>query len=195
MRKNPLFPAHSRISWRPRPNAGMTSEGSNFHIPECKKPFEMSLEFPEFCWNIGLETFAPASCALEIRSRLRSIALSGDLSRSGLLRAEPPMRPLHCTGCRGASAGLATSILTSANLLPVSRTDLSRLLLHVSLFPTVPVAGTSSIAPTFAGRSPSLLGTLCRDSEQRQKHDTARHKKCADRPDDPEAFFHDEDAD
>jgi hypothetical protein len=33
------------------------------------------------------------------------------------------------------------------------------------------------------------------NSEQRQKRDTARHKKCANCPDDPEALFHDEDAD
>src|SRR5258705_8005909 len=32
-----------------RRTAWLTSEGSNFHIPECKKPFEMSHEFLEFC--------------------------------------------------------------------------------------------------------------------------------------------------
>ncbi|WP_213287324.1 hypothetical protein [Bradyrhizobium sp. sGM-13] len=42
----------SNIDW-------LTSQGSNLHIPECKKPFEMSDEFPAFCRNFGLETFAP----------------------------------------------------------------------------------------------------------------------------------------
>jgi|SRR5882762_5765459 hypothetical protein len=39
-----------------RRTAWLTSEGSNFRITECKKPFEMSYEFPEFCRNVGLET-------------------------------------------------------------------------------------------------------------------------------------------
>jgi hypothetical protein len=41
-------------------NGWLTSQGSNLHIPERKKPFEMSDEFPAFCRNFGLETFAPA---------------------------------------------------------------------------------------------------------------------------------------
>jgi len=56
--------------------------------------------------------------------------------------------------------------------------------------------GHVPIVLTFAGRF-ALFCTerVCRNSEQRQKRDTARHKKCANGPDDPEAFFHDEDAD
>ena len=65
---------------------------------------------------------------------------------------------------------------------------------QTSLVPTV-VPGTSSIAPTSQAGSRRCSERLCCDSEQRQKHDTARHKKCADCPDDPEALFHDEGAD
>src|ERR1700686_5547476 len=46
-----------------------------------------------------------------------------------------------------------------------------------------------------ADRCPLCPERVCRNSEQRQKRDTARHKKCTNCPDDPEALFHDEDAD
>jgi hypothetical protein len=57
-------------------------------------------------------------------------------------------------------------------------------------------AGTSPSFPLSQDGSPSFCSErVCGNSEQRQKRDTARHKKCANCPDDPEALFHDEDAD
>jgi hypothetical protein len=40
----------------------LTWEGSNSHIPNWKKPIEMSGEFPSFPRNSSLETFAATSC-------------------------------------------------------------------------------------------------------------------------------------
>src|SRR6478736_6067823 len=70
-RESPYFAGFPRLWCNLSQVDGLagSAQGSNFHIPLLKNPFELSREFRAFSRYLALETFAASSCRFQIRIR------------------------------------------------------------------------------------------------------------------------------
>jgi hypothetical protein len=83
----------------------LTTEGSNSHIPEQEKPFEMSREFPAFSLLFGGGDF----CSRELRVPDTHPSRKRRLTEGLHTPASPPAEPFPCRPLRWVSAKVCSS--------------------------------------------------------------------------------------